>query len=100
MTKLEFDGLDDIVTDGGRPEGKGTNQLPPEEVGEEGKGEEGVEDGESESKSRMESKLCYVRIRPDLDVPREGREVESGGQLSTVLTRTRAGKTRTRPEET
>ena len=57
MTKLEFDGLDDIVTDGGRPEGKGTNQLPPEEVGEEGKGEEGVEDGESESKSRMESKL-------------------------------------------
>ena len=56
MTKLEFDGLDDIVTDGERPGGKGTNQLPPEEVGEEGKGEEGVEDGESESKSRMESK--------------------------------------------
>jgi len=55
-TKLEFDGLDDILADGGHPGGKGTCQLPPEEVGEDGKGEEGVEDGEAESKSRMESK--------------------------------------------
>ena len=35
---------------------------------------------------------CYVRIQPDPDVPREKREDESGGQLSTVHTRTRAGK--------
>ena len=40
----------------------------------------------------LADRLCYVRIRPDLDVPREGRKVESGGQLSTVLTRTRAGR--------
>jgi len=45
-TKLEFDGFDDIVANGGHPEGEGTNQ-PLSEV---------VEDGESESKSRMESK--------------------------------------------
>ena len=44
--------------------------------------------------------LCYVWIRPDLDVPRGGQKVESGGQLLTVLTRTRAGGTRTRTEET
>ena len=43
---------------------------------------------------------CYIWIRPDPDVPRGGRKVESGGQLSTVLTRTRAGETRSRPEET
>ena len=43
---------------------------------------------------------CYVRIWPDLDVPKEGRKTESGGQLSTVLTRTCAGETRSRPEET
>jgi len=55
-TKLEFDGFDGVVADGGRPEGKGTNQPLSEEVDEGGKGEEGVEDGESESKSRMESK--------------------------------------------
>ena len=34
---------------------------------------------------------CYVRIRPDPDVPRERWKGESGGQLSTVHTRTRAG---------
>ena len=34
---------------------------------------------------------CYVRIRPDPDVPRKGRKDESGGQLSTVHHRTRAG---------
>ena len=39
-------------------------------------------------------------LRSDLDVPREEQEDESGGQLSTVLTRTRAGSTRVRPEET
>ena len=47
MTKLEFDGLDNIVTDRGRPGGKGTNKPPLEEVGEEGKGGEVVGDGES-----------------------------------------------------
>ena len=41
-----------------------------------------------------------VYIDSDLDVPREEQEDESGGQLSTVLTRTRAGSTRVRPEET
>ena len=35
---------------------------------------------------------CYIRIRPDLDVPRERREDESGRQLSTVHTRMRAGE--------
>jgi len=48
--------VNDIVADGGHPEGKGTTQPPPEEVDEGGKGGEGVEGGESESKSRMESK--------------------------------------------
>ena len=43
---------------------------------------------------------CYIRIRPDLDVPREGRKVESGGQLLTVHTRTRAGRVSVRTEET
>ena len=43
---------------------------------------------------------CYIRIQPDPDVPRRGQEVESGGQLSTVLTRTHAGGTRSRTEET
>jgi len=55
-TKLGFDGFNDIVADGGHPEGKGTNQPPPEEVGEDGKGEEVVEDVESESKPRMKFK--------------------------------------------
>ena len=32
-TKLEFDGFDGMMTDGERPEGKGTNQPPPEEDG-------------------------------------------------------------------
>ena len=36
--------------------------------------------------------LCYVRIRPDPDVPREDEKIESGGQLSTVHTRTHAGE--------
>ena len=54
-TKLQFDGFDDMVTDGGQPEGKVTNQPPQEEVSEDGKGEEVVEDGESESKPRKES---------------------------------------------
>ena len=35
---------------------------------------------------------CYVRIRPDPDVPREDEKTESGGQLSTAHTRTRAGE--------
>ena len=38
------------------------------------------------------TRCCYVRIRPDPDVPRERRKGESGGQLLTVHTRTRAGK--------
>ena len=46
-----------------------------------------------------ELRECYVWIRPDPDVPREVRKTESGGQLSTVLTRTRAGETRARQEE-
>ena len=36
--------------------------------------------------------MCYVRIRPDPDIPRGRQKVESGGQLSTVLTRTHAGR--------
>ena len=43
---------------------------------------------------------CYVRIRPDPDVPRGRQKTESGGQLLTVLTRTRAGRANTRTEET
>ena len=42
---------------------------------------------------------CYIRIRPDLDVPREGRKVESGGQLLTVHTRTCAGRASARTKE-
>jgi len=37
-TKLDFGGFDDMMTDGERPEGKGTNQLPPEVVDEDGRG--------------------------------------------------------------
>ena len=44
--------------------------------------------------------MCYVQIRPDPDVPREDKKTESGGQLSTVHTRTRAGETSSRTEET
>jgi len=44
------------VADGGHPEGKDTNQPPPKEADEDRKGEEVAEDGESESKPRMESK--------------------------------------------
>ena len=55
-TELEFDRFDDITTDGGQPEGKGTGQLPAEEVNEDGKGEGGAEDGESESNPRKETK--------------------------------------------
>ena len=55
-TKLELDGFNGIMADGGHPERKGTNQPLSDEVDEDGKGEEGVEDEESESKSRMESK--------------------------------------------
>ena len=51
------------------------------------------------SRISMFERACYVRIRPDPDVPREGRKTKSGGQLSTVLTRTRAGETRARQEE-
>ena len=40
--------------------------------------------------------FCYVRIRPDPDVPREGRKDESGGQLSTVHHRTRAGENKSK----
>ena len=54
--ELEFGGFDDTMTDGERPEGKGTNQPPPEEV-DGRKGEEDVEDGEPESKPRKETKL-------------------------------------------
>ena len=43
---------------------------------------------------------CYVRIRPDPDVPRRGQKIESSGQLSTVLTRTCAREMRVRQEET
>ena len=39
-------------------------------------------------------------LRSDPDVPRERQKDESGGQLLTVYTRTRAGSTRARPEET
>ena len=55
-TELEFDRFDDITTDGGQPEGKGTGQPPAEEVDEDGKGEGGAEDGESESNRRKETK--------------------------------------------
>ena len=55
-TELEFDRFDDITTDGGQPEGKGTGQPPAEEVNEDGKGEGGAEDGESESNPRKETK--------------------------------------------
>ena len=44
--------------------------------------------------------MCYVWIRPDPDVPREDEKTESGGQLSTVHTRTCAGETSSRTEET
>ena len=54
--KLGFGWFDDMVTDGGQPEGKEICQLPPEEVCEDRRGEEVVEDGESESKSREETK--------------------------------------------
>jgi len=37
--------------------------------------------------------VCYVWIRLDPDVPREGRNDESDRQLSTVRTGTRVGKT-------
>jgi len=37
--ELGFGGFDDTMTDGERPEGKGTNQPPPEEVDEDGRGE-------------------------------------------------------------
>ena len=43
---------------------------------------------------------CYIQIRPDPDVLREETKTESGGQLLTAHTRTRAGETRSRPEET
>ena len=36
-TKLEFDGFDGMMTDEERPEGKGTNQLPPKEVNQDGR---------------------------------------------------------------
>jgi len=55
-TKLRFYGFDDTVTDGKQPEGKGTDQSPPEEADEGGRRKENVEDGESESKSRMETR--------------------------------------------
>ena len=55
-TKLKFGWFDDMATDGGQPEGKGIGQLPPEEVCEDRRGEEVVEDGESESKSGKETK--------------------------------------------
>jgi len=57
-TKLEFDGSDDIVTDGGQPEGKVTNRSPPGEADEGGR--EDVEDGKSESKPMMETKLLRL----------------------------------------
>ena len=63
-TKLEFDGFDDMVTDGGQPGGKGTNQPPQEEVSEDGKGEEVMEDGESESKPRKESNFGSLLVAP------------------------------------
>ena len=53
-TKLEFDEFDVMATDGGQPEGK--SQPPPEEVNEGGKGEAGVDDGKSGSKSRNKTK--------------------------------------------
>jgi ribosome production factor 1 len=53
--KLKFDEFDDMATDRGHPEGKGRYQPPPEKV-EGGKGEEGVEDGESESKPGKKTK--------------------------------------------
>ena len=43
---------------------------------------------------------CYVRIRPDPDIPREDEKTESGGQLLTAHTRTRAGRASARTEET
>ena len=54
-TKLEFDEFDDMATDRGQPEGKNEDQPLPE-VDEGGKGEEGVEDGESESGLRKKTK--------------------------------------------
>ena len=54
--KLEFDEFDDLTTDGGQPESKSKGKSPPEEADENGKGEEGVEDGESESKPRKATK--------------------------------------------
>ena len=49
---------------------------------------------------RHKQACCYIWIRLDPDVPREERKTKSGGQLLTVHTRTRAGKTSTRTEET
>jgi len=63
-TKLEFDGFDDMVTDGGQPEGKVTNQPPQEKVSEDGKRGEVVEDGESESKPRKESNFGSLLVAP------------------------------------
>jgi hypothetical protein len=54
--KLKFDTFNDIVTDGGQPEDGGRDQPPPEEIEKGGKGEEGVEDRKSESKTRKKTK--------------------------------------------
>ena len=53
-----------------------------------------------EEENMRELIKCYVRIRPDPDVPRGEMKTESGGQLLTAHTRTRAGRTSTRAEET
>ena len=52
------------------------------------------------SRHSITSRSCYVQIRPDPDVPREDEKTESGGQLLTAHTRTRAGRASARTEET